>query len=98
MAALTRPAAPSEPCSASGPDGTAGQTLSSGMTFAATPTLDLEHTTRLLVDLLNIPSPTGYTEGAVQFIERELQRLGVPCARTPKGGLLWTVPARATAR
>jgi len=62
------------------------------MTFAATPTLDLEHTTRLLVDLLNIPSPTGYTEGAVQFIERELQRLGVPCARTPKGGLLWTVP------
>lgn len=48
--------------------------------------------TAFLIELLNTPSPTGYTEAAVALIERELKLLGVASARTPKGGLLWSVP------
>ena len=62
------------------------------MTSAAPPaTFDLDHTTGLLIELLNTPSPTGYTEAAVALICQELERLGVPYTRTPKGGLFWTL-------
>jgi putative aminopeptidase FrvX len=52
---------------------------------------DLAYTTDFLIELLNTPSPTGYTEAAVVLIERELARLGVQPSRTPKGGLFWTI-------
>lgn len=57
----------------------------------ASGTFDLDHTTDFLIELLNTPSPTGYTEEVVALIERELGRLGVASSRTPKGGLLWSV-------
>ncbi len=60
------------------------------MTVPAAP-FDLTRATDFLIELLNTPSPTGYTEAAVALIERELSTLGVASARTPKGGLLWTV-------
>ncbi len=55
------------------------------------PAFDLNRATDFLIELLNTPSPTGYTEAAVALIERELNRMGVASARTPKGGLLWTI-------
>ena len=58
---------------------------------AADTVFDLAHITDFLVELLNTPSPTGYTDAAVALIERELAELGVTGTRTPKGGLLWTI-------
>lgn len=43
---------------------------------------------RVLTDLLNTPSPTGYTEWAVSFVEQELDSLGIKCYRTNKGALV----------
>ncbi|MFC4452271.1 M42 family metallopeptidase [Deinococcus sonorensis] len=56
------------------------------------PAFDLERTTAVLIELLNTPSPTGYTEAAVRRIEAELDRLDLPYRRTAKGGLVWTLP------
>ena len=43
---------------------------------------------RFLVDLLNTPSPTGFTEYAISFVEGEFMSMGVPTSRTNKGALL----------
>jgi len=56
------------------------------------PPFDLSAATTFLIELLNTPSPTGFTEDAVALIERELGHMNVRSARTPKGGLLWSVP------
>nr|WP_293913763.1 M42 family metallopeptidase [Deinococcus sp.] len=45
-----------------------------------------------LLRLLNTPSPTGLTEGAVALIEAELSTLGVQARRTRKGALHWILP------
>lgn len=50
--------------------------------------IDLDFLTRFLKDLLNTPSPTGYTEWAVSAVEQELDGLGIACRRTPKGALI----------
>ncbi|GGR37140.1 M42 family metallopeptidase [Deinococcus ruber] len=57
----------------------------------ALPHLDIEATTAFLIDLLNTPSPTGFTEAAIVRIEQELSALGITSRRTAKGGLLWTL-------
>ena len=62
-----------------------------GPSPSGTPPFDTQQTLDVLVELLNTPSPTGYTDAAVTLVERELARLGVTGTRTPKGGLLWTV-------
>lgn len=41
-----------------------------------------------LKDLLNIPSPTGHTEEAIAYIEKEFQTLGLETRRTNKGALI----------
>lgn len=43
---------------------------------------------RVLVDLLNTPSPTGYTDWAAGFVENELDLLGAFYYRTPKGAVV----------
>lgn len=45
-----------------------------------------------IVRLVGIPSPTGFTERAVEYCYTEIARLGFPLARTYKGGLVVTVP------
>ena len=52
---------------------------------------DLPATVDLLLRLLNTPSPTGFTEGAIQLLEAELDSLGVAHARTKKGALTWEI-------
>ena len=37
------------------------------------PSIDTQYLTQFLVDLLNIPSPTGFSEAAMAFIEQSLQ-------------------------
>ncbi|MCQ3935899.1 MAG: peptidase M42 [Chloroflexi bacterium] len=58
------------------------------------PKIDEKYFTNFLVDLLNIPSPTGFAEPAVAFVEKELSRYKqLELSRTRKGALLakWNV-------
>ncbi|MFA5006434.1 MAG: M42 family metallopeptidase [Candidatus Izemoplasmatales bacterium] len=47
--------------------------------------------------LLSIPSPSGYTRDAIDFVEAEATRLGYASERTKKGNLIVTVPGRTDA-
>lgn len=49
-----------------------------------------------LTDLLNIPSPTGFTEEAIAFCEDALAEIpGIELTRTNKGALVATLPGEA---
>ena len=48
----------------------------------------------ILIQLLNIPSPTGYTEAAIQFTQSKLKELGLPCSQTAKGNLIVEWPGK----
>jgi putative aminopeptidase FrvX len=48
-----------------------------------------------LVDLLRIPSPTGFAHQAIQFVEKTLHAMPLPTARTRKGGLVVEWPGEA---
>ncbi len=50
--------------------------------------IDLDYLKRVLIDLLNTPSPTGDTEWACGLVQQELEALGVPTRRTAKGAVL----------
>ncbi|WZX99446.1 M42 family metallopeptidase [Bacillus sp. FSL W7-1360] len=45
----------------------------------------------ILEDLVNTPSPSGFTEGAIRYAEQHLQRAGILTTRTHKGALLATL-------
>ncbi|MGQ0602410.1 MAG: M42 family metallopeptidase [Anaerolineales bacterium] len=49
-----------------------------------------------LTGLLNTPSPTGFTEAAIAYCEREFARFGFPLRRTVKGALVFELPGRAS--
>lgn len=53
--------------------------------------LNLDYCTKVVLELLATPSPTGFTELALALVEKHLQALNVPFRRTPKGALLWTI-------
>jgi len=58
------------------------------------PNIDTNYFTIFLVDLLNIPSPTGFAEHAIEFVEKELsQYKQLELSRTRKGALIakWAV-------
>ncbi|MBI5706141.1 MAG: M42 family metallopeptidase [Armatimonadetes bacterium] len=50
--------------------------------------ISIDYLTRVLIDLLNTPSPTGSTDWAISFVEQELLSLDVDCKRTQKGALI----------
>lgn len=52
-----------------------------------TPEIDTEYLQNILTALLNIPSPSGYTDQIVHFVGEELERLGVPFELTRKGAI-----------
>jgi len=49
--------------------------------------IDLDYLQRVLVELLRIPSPTGFTDEAVRYTLRELGALGIPCEITRRGAI-----------
>lgn len=69
------------------------------------PKIDEQYFTTFLVDLLNIPSPTGFASAAIDFVEKELSKYKqLELSRTRKGALVakWGVesdlpPAALTA-
>ncbi len=57
------------------------------------PKFDTDYMLNFLTDLLNIPSPTGYTEAAIEYTEKALGEFPtLKLARTRKGGLVATPP------
>ncbi len=58
------------------------------------PKIDETYFTKFLVDLLNVPSPTGFSEAALAFVEKELSKYKqLQLSRTRKGALIakWEV-------
>ena len=57
--------------------------------MSALPNIDANHLTKFLVDLLNISSPTGRTDDAIAFVEKELSTFNqLKLSRTRKGALV----------
>ena len=53
------------------------------------PKIDNDYLVDFLVKLLNIPSPTGFTEDAIAFVEKELSQFQqLKLSRTRKGALV----------
>jgi len=53
------------------------------------PAINQEHLVDFLVRLLNIPSPTGFTENAITFVEKEFSQFKqLKLSRTRKGALV----------
>ena len=53
--------------------------------------LDMDYVIDRLEKLLNIPSPSGNTSRAIDFIEKEFSSLGLSTYRTNKGALIGTI-------
>lgn len=49
--------------------------------------IDLFYLKKILRDLLNIPSPSGYTDEIVHFVSNELKRLGIAHELTRRGAI-----------
>lgn len=64
--------------------------------------IDTQYMQNILLKLLDIPSPTGFTDQVVHFVGQELQNLGVPFELTRRGAIRATLegkqrsPDRAT--
>lgn len=58
------------------------------------PAIDADYLTERLSRLLNIPSPTGYTDEAVWEVCRELKRLGISFDMTRRGAIRAKLPGK----
>lgn len=56
--------------------------------------IDSKYMIDTLIELLGIPSPTGFTYAALDFVESKLQKLGIKATRTKKGALLWQLKSK----
>jgi len=50
--------------------------------------IDLDALKAFLIGLLNIPSPTGFTDRAIDYVDRAFSGLSLEAHRTPKGALV----------
>jgi putative aminopeptidase FrvX len=57
--------------------------------------IDVERMVDFLVDLLNQPSPTGYTDAAIQLVQAAFAPLPLTARITPKGFYVATVSGKA---
>ncbi|NYZ11096.1 osmoprotectant NAGGN system M42 family peptidase [Azospirillum sp. RWY-5-1] len=58
------------------------------------PSIDMDYLTGFLRRLLEIPSPTGYTDEIVHFCGQELRRLGIPFELTRRGAIRADIPGQ----
>jgi peptidase M42 family hydrolase len=56
--------------------------------------IDQEYLKRTLIALLNIPSPSGYTDQIVHFVGQELQQIGIEHNVTRRGAIRATLKGR----
>ena len=57
--------------------------------------LDQSYLTKHLINLLNIPSPSGYTDQIVHYVGDELQKLEIPFHVTRRGAIRATIKGRS---
>jgi peptidase M42 family hydrolase len=55
-------------------------------------TIDMDYLKRTLVDLLNIPSPSGYSDQAVHYVGDALKGLGIEFSVTRRGAIRACLP------
>ncbi|MGD2152860.1 MAG: osmoprotectant NAGGN system M42 family peptidase [Gemmatimonadales bacterium] len=60
------------------------------------PAVDLDYILDTIRSLLDIPSPSGYTDQVVHWVGEELQRLGVPFELTRRGAIRADVAGRSS--
>jgi peptidase M42 family hydrolase len=58
------------------------------------PAIDRDFLVATLVQLLDVPSPSGYTDAVVHLLGEELERLGVEFEVTRRGAVRATLPGR----
>lgn len=63
--------------------------------MAAALPIDLDRMQTFLIGLLNIPSPTGFTDQALAYVQQALAGLPLTVTRTGKGALVAEWPGRA---
>ncbi|WP_244985982.1 M42 family metallopeptidase [Anaerosalibacter bizertensis] len=56
--------------------------------------ISMDYVTDILYKLLNIPSPSGNTVKAIDFVENEFNSLGIKTYRTNKGALIGTIDGK----
>lgn len=54
----------------------------------------MEYIIETLKNLVNIPSPSGYTGEVMEFVRKEAEGFGYSCQYSNKGGLIIAVPGR----
>ncbi|MED4228333.1 M42 family metallopeptidase [Neobacillus cucumis] len=57
-----------------------------------------EETTKLIADLVSIPSPSGNTNEVITFVENFLKELQIPAYRNRKGGIIATIEGQDTSK
>ncbi|HLR61295.1 MAG TPA: M42 family metallopeptidase [Lentibacillus sp.] len=55
---------------------------------------NVTETKKLIKEIVSIPSPSGYTEKVIQFVEQHLKELQVETKWNNKGGLIATLPGK----
>lgn len=55
---------------------------------------DIDYIVNILEEIVNIPSPSGYTKDVMRRIEEEVNRFGFPILYNQKGGMLITVQGK----
>jgi len=58
------------------------------------PEPDLEYLQRVLLEMLAIPSPTGFTDTIVRYVAERLEELGIPFELTRRGTIRGTLKGR----
>lgn len=56
--------------------------------------IDMDYVVDRLISLLNIPSPSGNTKEAINFVEKEFRALGIASYKTNKGALIATIAGK----
>ena len=62
------------------------------------PQPDLNYLQRVLLEMLAIPSPTGFTDTIVRYVAEQLDELGVPFEMTRRGTIRATLQGRLNTR
>ena len=55
---------------------------------------ETDYIVKQLETLVNIPSPSGYTKQAIEYVEQTAKELGFESTRLRKGGLVILVPGK----
>ena len=58
------------------------------------PTPDLDYLRRVLLEMLAIPSPTGFTDTIVMYVAERLSEIGIPYELTRRGTIRATLKGR----